>query len=92
MELAKITSVGQITIPASIKRKLKLNNGDKIAFIEKDGYIVVANPAILSLENVQKAKAYDLEQLRKKIEENSGSDDWSKHIKEKWAKKDKENK
>ena len=31
MELAKITSKGQITLPISIRRALKLNDGDKVA-------------------------------------------------------------
>lgn len=35
MELAKITSKGQITLPISIRRALHLKDGDKVAFIEK---------------------------------------------------------
>ena len=35
MELAKITSKGQITFPISIRRILNLKDGDKVAFIEK---------------------------------------------------------
>jgi AbrB family looped-hinge helix DNA binding protein len=37
MELAKITSKGQITLPIAIRRTLKLNDGDKVAFVEREG-------------------------------------------------------
>ena len=43
MELAKITSKGQITLPISIRRILNLKDGDKVAFIEKDGNIYTKN-------------------------------------------------
>ncbi|MBR5508946.1 MAG: AbrB/MazE/SpoVT family DNA-binding domain-containing protein, partial [Lachnospiraceae bacterium] len=35
MELAKVTSKGQITIPIEIRRKLGLKEGDKVLFIEE---------------------------------------------------------
>ena len=34
MELAKILPKGQITIPAAIRKKLDLKEGDKVIFIE----------------------------------------------------------
>ncbi|MDR2574753.1 MAG: AbrB/MazE/SpoVT family DNA-binding domain-containing protein [Desulfovibrio sp.] len=34
MELAKVLPKGQITIPAAIRKKLDLKEGDKILFIE----------------------------------------------------------
>ena len=33
MELAKVTSKGQITIPIEIRKKLGIKNGDKILFV-----------------------------------------------------------
>ena len=35
MELAKVTSKGQITIPIEIRKKLGIKNGDKILFVEE---------------------------------------------------------
>lgn len=55
MELAKITSKGQITLPITIRRMLKLNDGDKVAFIEKDGQYVLVNPTTLAFENARSA-------------------------------------
>ena len=54
MELAKITSKGQITLPISIRRKLKLKEGDKVAFIEKEGNYIIVNPLSLEIDNVRK--------------------------------------
>jgi AbrB family looped-hinge helix DNA binding protein len=55
MELAKITSKGQITLPITIRRSLKLNDGDKVAFIEKDGHYILINPTTLAFDNIQSA-------------------------------------
>jgi len=55
MELAKITSKGQITLPIAIRRMLKLDDGDKVAFIEKDGQYVLVNPTTLAFENARNA-------------------------------------
>ena len=55
MEVAKITSKGQITLPEKLRRTLRLNDGDKVAFIEKDGQYIILNPTILAFENVRKA-------------------------------------
>lgn len=55
MELAKITSKGQITLPISIRRALKLNDGDKVAFVERAGQYVLVNPAMLAVRQLQDA-------------------------------------
>ena len=55
MELAKITSKGQITLPISIRRALKLKDGDKVAFVEIDGQYVLANPTRLAIQQAQDA-------------------------------------
>ena len=63
MELAKITSKGQITIPINIRKLLKLNDGDKVAFIEKDGICIMINPTITAFDNVRKAFGGEAERL-----------------------------
>ena len=57
MELAKITSKGQITLPINIRRALKLSDGDKVAFVESDGQFILVNPAMLALRQAQDAFA-----------------------------------
>jgi len=44
VEVAKVTSKGQITIPISIRRKLEINEGDKILFIYKPEGVMMVNP------------------------------------------------
>lgn len=55
MELAKVTSKGQITIPIEIRRKLGVKTGDKILFVEENGRIVLINATLAALKTAQKA-------------------------------------
>ncbi len=66
MELAKITSKGQITLPIAIRRALSLNDGGKVAFIEKDGQYILVNPAKLAFEDVRSAFEGEAERLELK--------------------------
>lgn len=43
MEIAKLTTKGQLTLPITIRRQMGLDAGDKIAFMEKDGEIMLIN-------------------------------------------------
>ena len=47
MEMAKVTSKGQITIPISIRRRLSINEGDKLLFISKPEGVMMVNPDML---------------------------------------------
>jgi antitoxin PrlF len=53
MELARITSKGQITIPIGIRKKLNLKEGDKVIFIEEGDKIVIANSSMIALKEIQ---------------------------------------
>lgn len=53
MELARVTSKGQITIPREIRKKLGLKPGDKVLFVEEDGRITVSNSAQTAITSVQ---------------------------------------
>lgn len=46
MELAKVTSKGQITIPIEIRKKLGIKNGDKILFVEESGRVYMMNSSM----------------------------------------------
>lgn len=54
MELAKVTSRGQITLPLAIRRKLEVKEGDKVVFYEENGRIVVENAAKLTIAQEKK--------------------------------------
>jgi len=70
MELAKITLRGQITIPASIRKRLGVKDGDKVIFMEENGRIVVENAAMIALRNAQDAFAGEAERLGIKTEQD----------------------
>jgi antitoxin PrlF len=55
MEVARITTKGQITIPIEIRKKLNLKEGDKIIFFEQDGRIYFENAALLAFNRIQKS-------------------------------------
>ena len=41
MEIAKLTSKGQITIPVEIRNKLGVDTGDQLIFLEKNGVVLI---------------------------------------------------
>ena len=53
MELAKITSKGQITIPAAIRRLLGVKDGDKILFVQDGDKVVMMNASLDALKKAQ---------------------------------------
>ncbi len=53
MELAKVTSKGQITIPLMIRKKLQLKTGDKVFFEETSGKVFITNASQITLVNIQ---------------------------------------
>ncbi|MDY3746931.1 MAG: AbrB/MazE/SpoVT family DNA-binding domain-containing protein [Lachnospiraceae bacterium] len=56
MNLAKISSNGQITVPVEIRRLLGLKSGDKILFLQKqNGEIVVSNASAQAIRKAQAA-------------------------------------
>ncbi len=61
MEIAKITSKGQITIPVDIRRKLGVKEGDKVLFVEEAGRIYILNSSMEALKEAQAAFAGEAE-------------------------------
>ena len=56
MELAKVTSKGQITIPVSIRRRLGIKEGDKLLFIDSQEGVIMVNPDMLQGGQVGEAR------------------------------------
>lgn len=70
MELAKVTSKGQITIPVDIRRKLGVREGDKVLFLEDRGRIFVMNSSMEALHRAQDDFAGEAERLGLKNEDD----------------------
>lgn len=70
MELAKVTTKGQITIPKAIRDLLDLKEGSKVIFIKKGNDIVIQNSAMVALEKIQTAFEGEAERLGLKNEDD----------------------
>ncbi|MDD2234931.1 MAG: AbrB/MazE/SpoVT family DNA-binding domain-containing protein [Desulfitobacteriaceae bacterium] len=53
MEVSRISSKGQVTIPKSIRELLNLNEGDRVAFIEDNGKVVITKASLIALRDLQ---------------------------------------
>ncbi len=59
MNLAKLSSNGQVTVPVEVRRRLHLVPGDKVLFLEKENgeVVVVVKAEVAGLPQAQKAFA-----------------------------------
>ena len=56
MDVATISANGQITVPAGVRRELRLAPGDKLAFVKNElGDITVVKPVAAALIEAQRA-------------------------------------
>jgi len=56
VNIAKVSANGQITVPVEIRRALRLKEGDKVLFYQKEnGEIVVNNTSLVAIQEAQEA-------------------------------------
>jgi len=70
MELAKITTKGQITIPVQVRKKLGVKEGDKVIFLNVGNRIVIENSTRLVLREAQEAFSGLADELGLKTEDD----------------------
>ena len=70
MKTAMITRGGRITIPIDIRKKLGVKEGDKVAFIEDNGRIIIANAAKIAFANMCSAFSGESERLGLRTEQD----------------------
>ena len=71
MEIAKITSKGQVTIPINIRRKLGVKEGNKILFVEEAGKVYILNASMEALRKAQTAFAGEAQRVGLKDENDA---------------------
>lgn len=75
METSTLTQKGQVTIPASLRKRLGIQPGDRVAFIEDDGKIVL-KPVESDIESifglVKARKSVSLEVMEETIRKRAG--------------------
>jgi len=54
MDIARLSSKGQLTIPIEIRKKLSLKEGDKVVFLEQGNNIIIQNSNRLAFEELQR--------------------------------------
>ena len=55
LEIAKLSEKGQLTLPINVRKKLNLNLGDKVLFIEtEDGKLVIDKADNVALKDITK--------------------------------------
>ncbi|KGP76219.1 transcriptional regulator [Desulfosporosinus sp. Tol-M] len=59
MEVSRISAKGQVTIPKTIRELLNLNEGDRVAFLEENGKIVITKASLIALNELQDALSKD---------------------------------
>jgi hypothetical protein len=60
MEISRLSSKGQVTIPKSIRDILNLHEGDRVAFVVEQGKVVVTKASLIALQELQQALSHDL--------------------------------
>lgn len=53
MEIAKISSKGQITVPIAVRKALHLKEGDKLVILEDNGRYYIENAALLAFNRAE---------------------------------------
>jgi AbrB family looped-hinge helix DNA binding protein len=55
IELATVTTRGQLTLPAAVRKRLNVDSGSKVIFLEENGRIVIENAGMIALKEAQEA-------------------------------------
>lgn len=63
VDMAKVMSKGQITIPKEIRQKLGVDTGDKVMIIWDGERVSMMNPAIYAMKMLQKDLEGEAERL-----------------------------
>ncbi len=75
MQTSTVTRKGQVTIPVRVRRRLGLQQGDRVAFVDEDDRIVlrpVQNDVRAAFGLVSPRRSANLEQMRAAIRKRAG--------------------
>ena len=69
MEIAKISTKGQVTLPIDVRRKLDLKEGDHLLISEENGRYYIENAEHVQHILSERAFAYSSENVEAKLDE-----------------------
>ncbi|MFC4075964.1 AbrB/MazE/SpoVT family DNA-binding domain-containing protein [Salinithrix halophila] len=55
MEVSRISSKGQVTVPKSIRQLLDLKEGDRVAFVQENGKVVITKASLIAFQKLTDA-------------------------------------
>jgi len=61
IDVSRVTTKGQITIPIEFRKRFGINEGDKVVFLERDGMMMIANSNRMAFEEFQQTMAGEAE-------------------------------
>ena len=70
MEISRVSSKGQVTIPVEFRKKLGIKEGDKVVFIEIGNNILIVNSNRLAFKEFQEGMAGEAERVGIKNEQD----------------------
>ena len=70
LDVSRVKTKGQVTIPVGIRKLLGLKEGDKIVFVEQNGRVYVENAVKVAFRDIQEAFAGEAEKAGIKNEED----------------------
>lgn len=53
MELSRVSANGQVTVPKAVRERLNLREGDRVAFVEENGQVVLTKASVVALRSLQ---------------------------------------
>ncbi|GEN32928.1 AbrB/MazE/SpoVT family DNA-binding domain-containing protein [Aneurinibacillus danicus] len=59
MEVSRISSKGQVTIPKAIRNRLHLDDGDHVAFIVENGKVFITKASVVALQDNEESISED---------------------------------
>ena len=75
METSAVTQKGQVTIPASLRKRLGIQPGDRIAFVEANGNVIL-KPVESDIESlfglIKATKSVSLDAMETAIRQRAG--------------------
>jgi AbrB family looped-hinge helix DNA binding protein len=86
MQVSRMSRKGQIVIPASIRKKYGLKEGEKLIFIEQDKQIII-KPRTKWTDICGSVKGLDMETARKQLGEMRKDDEEREKLLEEAARK-----
>ena len=77
IDVSRVTTKGQVTIPQEFRKKLGVKEGDKVVFIERDGLVLLGNSNRIAMAEFARAMGGEANKVGIKNDE-----DVNKNVKE----------